>query len=158
VVSALYTPTEAGMCSVLCILQIIELPGHSVSEAKVAPCMCMCVVSDMPKHTVQEVLIGANVVYLPIHDANAVNTNTYGLHTVRVVPMPKVTLNIVKKLFTQLKAPSTSSKRKKLDFIYKLLAFTGNSASWGAVWGPVRIMHPLWQGKGAIMNSHRPLL
>ena len=38
-----------------------------------------------------------------------------------VVPTPKVTPNSANKLFTQLKAPSTSSECKILNFMYKPL-------------------------------------
>ena len=43
------------------------------------------------------------------------------------------------KLPTQFKAPYTSFECKILDVISKALTFAGNSALWGAVWGPVRI-------------------
>jgi len=59
------------------------------------------------------------------------------------------------KLFTQFKAPYTSPECKILDVISKPLTFAGNSAFWGAVWGPVRILHPLWQEKGAFLKLPR---
>ena len=68
------------------------------------------------------------------------------------VPTPKVTPNSANQLFTQFEAPSTSSKCKILDFISKPFTFSGNSAFWGAAWGPVRLLHSLGQGKGAILN------
>ena len=34
----------------------------------------------------------------------------------------------------------------------KPLTFAGNLAFWGAAWGPVHILHPLWQGKGTFLN------
>jgi len=60
--------------------------------------------------------------------------------------------NRANKLSTQFKAPYTSSECKILDVISKPLTFAGNSAIWGAVWGPVHILHPLWQGKGIFLN------
>jgi hypothetical protein len=42
-----------------------------------------------------------------------------------------------------------------LDYISKSLTFAGNLAFWGAVWGPGRILHPLWQGKGAFLKLPR---
>jgi len=67
----------------------------------------------------------------------------------------KVSPNSANKLSTQSKAPYTSSKCKILDVIPKPLTFAGNSAFWGAVWGPVRILHPLWQGKGTFLKLPR---
>jgi hypothetical protein len=67
-------------------------------------------------------------------------------------PHAKVTPNSANTLFTQLKALFTSSECKTLDFISKPLTFAGNSAFWGAAWGPVCILHPLWQGKGAFLK------
>ena len=64
--------------------------------------------------------------------------------------------NCAYKLSTQFKAPYTSSECKILyDIISEPLTFAGNSAFWGAVWGPVRILHPLWQGKGAFLMLPR---
>jgi hypothetical protein len=72
-----------------------------------------------------------------------------------VTPTPEVTPNSANKLPTQFKAPYSSSECKILDVISKPLTFAGNSAFWGAVWGPVHSLHPLWQGKGAILNLTR---
>jgi hypothetical protein len=63
--------------------------------------------------------------------------------------------NTANKLPTQFKALYTSSECKILDVISKPLTCAGNSAFWGAVWGPVRILHPLWQGKGAFLKLLR---
>jgi hypothetical protein len=39
------------------------------------------------------------------------------------------------------------------------LTFAGDLAFWGAVWGPVPILHPLRKGKGAVLDcTHQPLL
>ena len=38
------------------------------------------------------------------------------------------------------------------SLLSKTLTFSGNSAFWGAVWGPVRILHPHWQGKSAFLK------
>ena len=70
----------------------------------------------------------------------------------KVVPVPQITPDRANKLFTQFKAPYTSSECKILGVISKPLTFAGNSAFWGAVWGPVRNLHPLWQGKGAFLK------
>ena len=70
-------------------------------------------------------------------------------------PRAKVTPNRANKLFTQSKAPYTSSECKILDFVSNSLTFAVNLAFWGAVWGPVCILHPLWQGKGAFMKLPR---
>jgi hypothetical protein len=63
--------------------------------------------------------------------------------------------NCANKLCTQFKAPCTSSECKILGVIFKPLTFAGNSAFWRAVWGPVRILHPFWQGKGTFLNLPR---
>jgi len=63
--------------------------------------------------------------------------------------------NCANKLSTYFKAPYTSSECKILNVISKPLTFAENSAFWGAVWGPVRILHPLWQGKGTFLNLPR---
>jgi hypothetical protein len=57
--------------------------------------------------------------------------------------------------FTQCKAPYTSSECKILNIASKTLAFAVNLAVWALLWGPARILHPLWQGKGAFLNLHR---
>jgi hypothetical protein len=44
---------------------------------------------------------------------------------------------------------------QNIDNVSKPLTFAGNSAFWGAVWGPVHMLHPLWQGKGTFLNLHR---
>jgi len=36
------------------------------------------------------------------------------------------------------------------------LTFAGNLAFWGVLWGPVRTLHPLWQGKGAFQKLPGP--
>ena len=64
----------------------------------------------------------------------------------------RVDPNCANKLSTQFKAPNTSPECKVLDMKFKPLTFAGNSASWGAVWGPVRNLHPLWQGKGTFIE------
>jgi len=78
-------------------------------------------------------------------------------------PHIKVTPNSANKLFTQFKAPYTSSECKILDVISKSLTFAGsipltfagNLAFWGVLWGLVRILHPLLQGKGAFLKLPR---
>ena len=57
----------------------------------------------------------------------------------RATPPP----NRANKLPTQFKFPYTSSECKILNAITEPLTFAGYSAFWGAVWGPVRILHPL---------------
>ena len=37
----------------------------------------------------------------------------------------------------------------------KSLTFAGNLAFWRVLWGPLRNLHPLWQGKGAFMRLPR---
>jgi hypothetical protein len=63
--------------------------------------------------------------------------------------------NCANKLSTCFKAPYTSSEYKVLDVISKTLTFARNSAFWGAVWGPVHILHPLWQGKSIFLSLPR---
>ena len=63
--------------------------------------------------------------------------------------------NRANKLSTQFKAPFTSSECKILDVISKHLTFAGNSAFWGAVWGPVRLHPQIWRGKGAFLKLPR---
>jgi hypothetical protein len=58
-------------------------------------------------------------------------------------------------LSTQFIAPYASSECKILDVISKPLTFAGNLAFWGVLWGPVRILHPFWQGKGAFLKLPR---
>ena len=60
--------------------------------------------------------------------------------------------NCANKLSTRFKAPYTSSEYKVLDVISKTLTFARNLAFWGAVWGPVHNLHPLWQGKSTFLN------
>ena len=55
-------------------------------------------------------------------------------------PRAKPPSNGANKLFTQFKAPHTSSQCKILDVISKSLALAEILAFWGAVWGPVRIL------------------
>ena len=57
-------------------------------------------------------------------------------------------------LSSLFKAPYTSPECKILDVTSKPLTFAGNSAFWGAVWGPVRILHPIW-GKGTFLKLPR---
>jgi hypothetical protein len=81
-----------------------------------------------------------------IYSINSIN-GVYGR------PRAKPPPNRVNKLPIQFKAPYSSSECKILyDIISEPLTFAGNSAFWGAVWGPVRILHPLWQGKGAFLK------
>jgi len=127
-----------------------------VHERVLSMCMCTfmrcvwsCVCSGAYKYAVEYVYA---VVYVYVYVYMHVNVYVYGR------PTPKVTPNNANKLFTQFKAPSTSSKCKKLDFISKPLTFAGNSAFWGPAWGPVRSLHPLWQGKGAFLNLHQSTL
>ena len=47
---------------------------------------------------------------------------------------------------------STSSECDRLVFISKPLSFAGRLAFWGAVLGPVYVLHPLWLCKGAYLN------
>ena len=35
------------------------------------------------------------------------------------------------------------------------MTFAGDLAFWGVLWGPLRILHPLWQGKGAFLKLPR---
>ena len=70
-------------------------------------------------------------------------------------PHAIVTPNSANKLFTQIKAPYTSSECKIRVVISKTLTFSGDSAFQGVLWGLVRILHPLWQGKGAFLNLPR---
>ena len=72
-----------------------------------------------------------------------------------VVPVQTLPPNRANKLPTQFKVPYTLSECKILDVITKPLKFAGNSAFWGAVWGPVHILHPLWHGKGAYLMLPR---
>jgi hypothetical protein len=39
--------------------------------------------------------------------------------------------------------------------ISKSLTFAKNLAFWWVLWGPLRILHPLWQGKGAFLKLPR---
>jgi len=55
-------------------------------------------------------------------------------------------------LFSQFKAPYTSSECKLLGVIFKLLTIVGKLAFWGVLAGTLRILHPLWQGKGAFLR------
>jgi len=48
-----------------------------------------------------------------------------------------------------------STQCKMLDFKSKPLTFAVSLAFRGAVWGPVRILHPLRQGEGAFLSLHR---
>jgi len=36
-----------------------------------------------------------------------------------------------------------------------IIDIAGNLAFWGVLWGPLRILHPLWQGKGAFLRLPR---
>jgi hypothetical protein len=54
-----------------------------------------------------------------------------------------------------LKSPPNSKPPipcKMLDVVSKPLTYAGNLAIWGVLWGPVRILHPLWQGKDAFLK------
>ena len=85
-----------------------------------------------------------------------VRSNTYSFLTKLYRSSPwLVEPNCANKLSTQLKAPYTSTECKILDVILKPLTFAGNSAFLGAAWGPLRILHPLWQGKGTFLNLLR---
>ena len=62
--------------------------------------------------------------------------------------------NCANKLSTQFKAPYTLSECKILDDISKA-STAGDLVFWEVLWGPVRILHPLRQGKGTFLNLPR---
>jgi len=50
------------------------------------------------------------------------------------------------------KAPYTSSECKILSVISNSLTFAGILTFCRVLWGPLRILHPLWQGKGEFLR------
>ena len=75
-------------------------------------------------------------------------------HQVLVVPTPKSSSKVPISCPPNLK-PLIPHLNARCLILSKPLTFAVNLAFWEAVWGPVRILHPLCQGKGAFLKLPR---